>query len=430
MQKLIQSFRPVTPIVTFCLLLGFAATASAQNVQSDYEIQKTYKQQVQAIGEAIADAESAAAIDTLVTRIDSLEKNYADHQTLINKVIYPETFDEQIKALKKQAVGTRQYLATIREQAQQLHKLNNQLSAYSSRLSRLTNSTDSLQTVVQRTERSQSQLAAEVEDYKNQLRQRDELILSFIDSVVVNYQKLGVNSFNQIEKTASERRLNVEGNPLELIRSISRGSTELLQSENTFTPEDYLRMKAVNKEFSRMWGIVGEELSIIYSENPDKTQEEIQQHIQKWEESLDVQLWASLQQSFEEKGIELSEFHSDTAFYSAINSYVNQAAAQSRKKGNEDAYETYNKFTDFWNNTVKQHWIDHMTHAEMMSSTQVAKIDQKVNQWASFFTEEESNLLSYLLGGSLLVLAILGFMLFREKRNGTGKRSDSNPKKD
>lgn len=416
-----------TYAIAFCLLIGCSTVSSAQEVRSDYEIQKSYKQQVQALNKAVEQAHSINEIDSLKARINSLEKNFAEHRSLINKVIHPDTFEEQIQTLHSRSNNRRQFLASIRQKEQELEKMTKQLTTYRSRLNTLTNRADSLKSSVQRSERSQNQLATEVEYYKNQLRERDELILSFIDSVVVNYQKLAETSFSEIEETTAGNRLQVDGTPLELIHSISRESTELLTSTTAFTTEDYLRMKRVNNEFTRMWQIVGEDLSEIYSSSPAQSQQEILRSIHEWKQALDDRLWTSLQQSFEESGITLSEFHSDSAFFSALNSYVNRAAAKSKENNGGETYQKFTTFTDFWNNVVKQKWTDNLTRAEVLSSTQIAQIDQKVNQWSSL-AKPESNLLAYLLGGSLLAIAVLGFMLFQEKRNSVAGKSDSNPK--
>ncbi|MDZ7693743.1 MAG: hypothetical protein U5K69_21925 [Balneolaceae bacterium] len=60
---------------------------------------------------------------------------------------------------------------------------------------------------------------------------------------------------------------------------------------------------------------------------------------------------------------------------------------------------------------------------KLLTSNQVADIDQKVTQWAAI-AKPESNLLAYLLGASVLAIAVLGFMLFRQ-RNGSGDDSQA-----
>lgn len=415
--KILQR-KNISSLLAICTLVFAASmTAEAQQVQSDYQIQQEYKQEVKSIKADLEEVSSDSVAQNIIQRIDSLENAYAEHSTLINKAIYPNTFEEQITELQNRASTTQQNLATIEQQEEKLNELTSKLDSYSQRLTRLNQQTDSLQTAVQNSVESEKELSSQLRDYRQSLERRDELILSFIDSVVVTYQNLGLNSMADLEDVRSENRLDTDRSPLKMIRTIPSESMQLLESNSKLSPEDYLRMKTVQKEFAGMWNKVGSKFSEAYSANPTQTESEIKQSILKWEQALNDRLWTSMYQSFKEANIDLKDFDDSSSLYDAINTYVEQGFTQSKQDSGEKAYENFNKFSDFWNNRVKGQWSPSIIQTDVLTSAQIATIDQKTNQWATI-AKPESNWMAYLLGVSVLAIAVLGFMLFREKSNG------------
>ncbi|MFH5833972.1 hypothetical protein ACG2F4_08780 [Halalkalibaculum sp. DA3122] len=403
-----------TILASWIMVFTVSGVLCAQEIQSDYQIQQEYRAAVQSVKAELDEVSSQAEARETGGRIDSLESFYAEHAALINKAIYPATFEEQITELKNRARIAYNNLARIARQEAKLNQLDEQLDRYGDRLARLNARADSLQAAVQNSVASEKELSGQLRNYRESLERRDALILSFIDSVIVTYQNMEIASIGDLEQIRSENRLKTDRSPLTMIRTIPSESMQLLESNSELGTGDYLRMKKVQEEFAQMWETVGSKFSEAYSVNPRQTESEIQQAALRWEQALNERLWTSLNQSFKEADIELKKFDDPNSLYEALNTYVEQGFTQSKQDSGEKTYQDFSRFSDFWNHRVKGQWTPGIIQAEILTSAQIATIDQKTNQWATV-AKPESNLLAYLLGVSVLAVAVLGFMLFREK---------------
>lgn len=413
------------------LMLFFVPALSAQQVTSDYEIQKNFKQEIKSVDKALQRANTAAEVADINEQLASIDSTYSDHKELINRAIYPEKYQEKVSELRDRASLVEKRLTTIEEQEQKLNDLTDKLASYGTRLTRLDARTDSLRNAVRESVESEKQLSGQLRDYRESLQQRDELILSFIDSVVVTYRNIGINDLSNVESQQVRNELSDGDNPLSLIRSIPERNMQLIDSNTKLAAVDYLRMNAVHDEFKNMWGMVGPKLTEAYSSDPERVQQEMLRGLKNWEEAIHKRMWNSMHTTFKQKSLDITEFSDSTSMFSALNSYVEQGITKSREGSDAQSYEQYQAFSDFWNNHVKKKWLPHLMQGELMTSSQVADIDQKVNQWAAI-AQPESNLLAYLLGISVLMVAVLGIMLFRSKSSNGSEtpNSSGNPTPD
>src|SRR5699024_6885808 len=97
------------------------------------------------------------------------------------------------------------------------------------------------------------------------LEQRDELILSFIDSMIVAYRQMDLQ-MQDLENLEQTSELDTDGNALNLIHEITVENLQLLETNSgQLRLQDYLRMSEVQQEFQQMWEILGDEITEIYS---------------------------------------------------------------------------------------------------------------------------------------------------------------------
>jgi len=403
-------------LIFSALLLGFAIDAAAQQAKSDYEIQKTFKQEYQRLSNGLQEADSSAAIQQLIKDVKQLDDNYSEHRELLNVALYPTTYKEEMDFLKRRALTAEKQLVTIEEQEQKLQKLSGQITSYDSRLEILNKQTDSLQNAMRKSLKSEEQLAGMVRKYRENLEQRDDLILSFVDSVMITYQKLNVESMQDLENAKKKARFNADGNALKMIQDIANENISLLESNTNLSAEEYIRMSSVNQEFQTMWDKIGSKLVGIYADGNKETEENIGKAIQTWDEKLSAQTWAAIDSSFKQAGIPIDDFEDSESFYSSLNNYLEQSIQASESEAGESTLSDYQNFSNFWSERVQVEWTPHIIDAGILSSRQMATIDQQVKQWASN-AEPESQLLVYLLGISVLAIVALGVILAREKRN-------------
>ena len=410
-------------IAVLLLSYGLAGSLMAQDVESDYEIQKNFKQEVKQINQRIESATTVDEARQLVQRVENVKKNFNGHEQLLDKALYPDTYDEVVGDLDSRVTTLHKRLATIDEQRQRLQKLSDRLAGLEGRLESLSNRSDSLRKNLQETTRSEQQLSNTLARYRESLRERDQLILSIIDSVLVAYQGLTSSEVEALESAEGETPMEADGNAIELLQTIAQQNIEFLNNNPQLDAREGVRMYAVQQQFEEMWNRVGDKLVAIYGgSNKDQTRRNVQEVISTWNERISNVLWPNLHEAFAQNNIELSRFTDSRSFFNALNSYLDQGIQTSRENGGQENYTRFQNFSGFWAGTVKANWSDYLLKGEILSSQQMASIDQKVNEWAAI-AKPQSNLFVYLLGLSVLIIIVLGVMLVRKNSGNSASSS-------
>ncbi len=384
-----------------------------EEVHSDFEIQKNFKESYASIRNNLQEADSSAYVDKLVQKVKKLEADYRKHEELLNKVFYPTTFDQKIQELKKNVLSTHHYLATIERQDKELIKLTKTVDSYNSRIETLNNRTDSLLAVIDQSSKNEEELNSLVRRYKQDLKKRDNLILSFVDSVMIAYEELDYSSIKDFEEVGKRSRFNANGNALSMIRNIVNDNLELLENNPKLSTGEYLRINAVQQKVENLWGKLGDDIVNIYGED-QQDKKELNQKIARWDKQINVKTWESVNTAFDSAGVALPKFTSSEGFYTTMMSYIDESLKNSKEKNTEDNYQNYREFSNFWKDPVKQDWSNYFIKGDVMTSRQIATIDSRLEKWEKA-AEPESNLLVYLLGFSVLAIVALGIILAKEK---------------
>lgn len=395
----------------------FSAEALAQKTLSDYEIQKSFKAQYADFQQRLDTISTADSVQKLIESIKEFDQKYSEHSELLNKVFYPESYEDRIEELKQSSVMAMNRLEKMNEQSQRLEKLETQVSSYEQELEQLNRQTDSLKLAMQKSIQSEKQLSDMVRQYRQSLERRDELILAFIDSMIVAYQQMDLQELEDLENM--DRRTRIQSNnALEMIHSITVENLEILrQNANKLALEDYIRMAEVQHQFEQMWTRLGDKIREIYAgENEEIIAGEIEQNISEWNNLLKTQTFATLRDSLARNGIKVSGFESSDELYSSLNSYLASKVKESRDNPSEEGYKDFKQFQHFWNQ-VEMQWGSNFVDAGIISQNQMATLDEQVDTWAEVAQPRSNNLLVYLLGASVLLAVALGVLLIRERKN-------------
>jgi len=398
----------------------FSYAAVAQNMQSDYEIQQSFKTQYADYQDHIEQLSAPDSAKALITSIKGFDEKYSKHAELLNKALHPETYEQRIKKLKESSVRASNRLQTIEKQNTKLQNLETQLSSYEQNLQQLNQQTDSLKQAMQESIQSEKQLSGMVREYRQSLEKRDELILAFIDSMVVAYQQMDVQSMQDLENMDESSRLDTNGDALKLVHNISAENLRILQKNAAkLRLEDYMRMADVQQQFETMWKRLGTKITDVYDgENAEKLATEVEENLTQWDQMLQSQTLASLKDTLAENNISVSSFQTPDELYQSLNSYLDQQIKQSKESSSEAGYANLKQFQEFWNE-VEVQWSNNFVDSELITKPQMATLNSKVDTWAEHAQPRSSNLLVYLLGGTVLLALALGVMLIREKKNNT-----------
>jgi hypothetical protein len=405
----------------FALIIGlFSSVLNAQDTQSDYDIQQTFKDHYAEYQQQIEDVASPDSAEMLIESIKQFDQRYSKHEELLDKALYPNTYDQKMEGLKKSSVRTFSKVKTIAEQQNKVKKLENQLSSYEQDLSQLDQQTDSLKNAIQQSTESEKELSNMLREYRKNLEKRDELILTFIDSMVVTYQDMDLDALEKIEDYDQKSRIK-PNDALKLIHDISEENIQILERNATnLQLDDYMRMAEVNHQFQAMWDRLGDKIHEVYEgNNADMLADNISSNVTKWNNLLRTNTLNSIEQYFAQQEIETDSFKSANEFYAALNSYLDQKIKQSRDNPSEENYAKLQKFNEFWDR-VEVQWSGSLAQAEVLNHEQTSSLNQKVDEWTQIAQPQSNNILVYLLGGSVLLAVALGVMLIREKKqNGS-----------
>jgi len=396
----------------------FSFGAVAQSTQSDYEIQKSFKKQYAEYQDRVDEVSSPDSAQMLIASIRDFDQEYSKHSELLNNALYPDTYRQRIEELKESSVVAMNRLKTIKQQTQKLDKLETQLSSYKNDLQQLNHHTDSLKRAMEESIQSEKKLSGMVREYRQSLEKRDELILTFIDSMVIAYEQMDLQSLKDLENVDRKSRLESNGDALKMIHDISAENLDILQKNaDKLRLQDYMRMADVQQQFETMWTRLGSKIEEVYDgKNAETMANEVDQNISKWNQMLKQQTLAALKDTLVQSDIAVSGFSTADEFYSSLNSYLDNHIQKSKKNTSEAGYSNFKSFQKFWNE-VEVQWSSNFVDAGLLTKPQMATLNEKVDTWAENAQPRSNNLLVYLLGATALLAVALGVMLIREKKN-------------
>lgn len=405
------------------VFLLFCTTQSLAQLdeKSDYEIQQSFNAQYEELQEKIDTVSIADSARAITDEIEAFDETYRSHEELLDKALYPNTYEQQIVELKEASESVANSLEKMEQQDEQLTTLELRLIAYQEHVYQLTQQADSLKKAMEESIQSERQLSGMVQNYRESLEERDELILGFIDSTIVAYEQMDLEALAELEELNEKRRLDDDGDVLTLLRDISAENVNILEENtNQLYLEDYMRMYEVQQRFEGMWNQLGDKITEVYGgDNAESLSQEVNSNLQEWEQLLQENTLASMQDSLREKGINIEEFNNKSGFYTSLNSYLDSSIQRSKEGATQTDYEHYRSFQDFWN-PIERKWSSNFVNADFMTDEQMMTISEKTDTW-SRHAEPESNMMLYLFIGTGILALILGGLLIREKQSKNGR---------
>lgn len=295
--------------------------------------------------------------------------------------------------------------------------METKLASYEENLNQLDQQTDSLKTAIQKSTESEKELSGMVREYRERLEKRDELILTFIDSMVVTYQDMDLEALEELEDYDGKQRIK-SNDALKLVHDITEENLQILQRNSAdLQLKDYMRMAEVNYQFEQMWQKLGDKIREVYDgNNAEMLANNTGRNIEQWNTQLNNHTLKALNEHFAQNGIEVNSFESSDQFRASLNNYLDRKIKQSKEDRSEANYEDLQQFKEFWN-PVQIEWTKSLTYADILSKDEMATLNQKVDTWTQEAQPRSNNILVYLLGGSVLLAVALGVMLIREKKN-------------
>lgn len=397
-------------ITTTILLLAFLQTALVAQ-QSDYQIQQNFVTELNELTERIDTTQSPEALAELELELVELQDRFSEHEELINSALYPETYQNRIRATEEQLSVALDNASVIDQLNSRITSLVGEIDAYRSQITDLNENTQALREQLQRAESNEERQAALLTQYRQSLEERNSFVSDFLQNLMSRYQNVDLGTQQEIAD-AAER---LDDNPVEILRSIILDYINIVDESESLETPDYVAMRAQHEYFSDVWNSIGSNLVNTFApENSSETKTEIDELMAAWLLSVDNQLWESLNDTFSQNGIELEVFTTPDEFYGAIYNYVDNGHVTSLERNSEEDFAVYQNFSTFWNETVKAEWGDMLIEGEILSQSQISEIDIKLNDWEEA-SKPTSNLMFILLIVSVAVIIGLIVLLITKK---------------
>lgn len=397
-------------------LITVISTFSVSAQQSDYEIKKDFETRYEALGSEIDNANSVHRIDSILLAIDDLALDYIEHEDLLNFGLYPESYASAISKLKSNARTAEYKLLIIENQTERLTMLSDEISRYKYEIANLARRSDSLRLAISSSQKSEQKLSQLVRSYRKSVEQRDEFIFDIVDSLFITYKELNPNAVKELARQNEGGTLSPTDNPLSMISSIVDQNIETLKiKDRSLSTEDYLRMYALQKRVDTVWKQIGDELIIIYGgNNKSKWKENINSDIKEWKASASYAMWNSLDNYLDYQDINLDAFDNNQSFFAALDSFVTKATVSS--DGNimkQDSYNEFKAFKELWSGKIMDDWNKYLVDADVLTSSQIASIDNKVDEWGD---KSKPIPMGYFMIIGFGLIALIGFIVAQVKR--------------
>ena len=356
-------------------------------------------------------AQKVSEIDSLISVVEDFKIEYSENSEMLDYALYPESYDSKIANLKSEAKSAEHKLLIIENQAERLATLTDEVSRFKTELSALSKNSDTLRSAIASSHESERKLSSLVTRYRKSVEERDEFIFNMVDSLFVTYNQLAPGTIEKLSKTEGSGTIKTGDNPLVIINSILTENLETLKAgSETFTIEDHLRIYALQNKVNEVWQNIGDNLVEIYG-GDDKTRwkNQIETDLKDWKASASLSMWNSLDNYLEGKNVDLGAFDNNSSFFTALDSFVSNAA----KKSDEEiitssTYEDFKTFREFWSTKVMDEWNNYLVEADVLTASQIAALDGKIDNWGSS-SEPFSTTLLVIFG--VAIVTIIGLII-------------------
>ncbi|HVO76088.1 MAG TPA: hypothetical protein VMT35_18835, partial [Ignavibacteriaceae bacterium] len=159
-------------------------SASLIHAQSDYQIVQDFKSKYQGLRQAIEDADSLEQLTEIQEQIEDFRNNSFANKTLLDKSLYPEDFNSSIENLRNALTLRKGDFTQITVLKTQVGELKVQVDDLNAKNTELINQVQLLEDQSKKDKEKISQLERSVALLKASLRQRDDLVMTMLDSLM------------------------------------------------------------------------------------------------------------------------------------------------------------------------------------------------------------------------------------------------------
>jgi endonuclease III len=316
---------------------------------------------------------------------EEIEKKYTDKKDLLDRSLYPDDFNKTFEKLRGKLMIRRNDLGVIETQYARITSLEAQVLGLSNKVDSLNQENEKLLGDIKRLSSKSriDSLQAVITKLRQNLKERDQVIFSLVDSLFLQYDK-NISDMSDIEKQSIYGKLE-RRNVFTGIKKSIEDNLRFLQSTH-LTPNDYVEISRQNNQFTSQWKGVGPKLANIYLAGKKKTGEvaQIDSMLTIWSKEVDRSNWASLNTLLNQNGIVLKAFSNGDEFTSHFTEYIDSLVKNTNQEPEDIRAKRFNTFNDaLWKNNLKTTWLPVLVESGKLTADQNNKIGKSVDSWES-----------------------------------------------
>jgi hypothetical protein len=394
-------------------LTMFVCSFTFAQERTTSEVKRDFQKQLVSLMKSLSKAESAEEVEKITAKVDAFENEYKPYKDFLNNAVFPDGYDGNIEKVKEQATSAKNLV----EGKKRIAELEAQITSLTGQVDSLTNQNSSLlaQLITMKKEREseRAELKKVIAQLQDNIRKRDDAILSLVDNLFSEYEK-NSQLMKDVDKhkMASLEKNNVLGN---IKRSIQDNMNFL--TSTALSGSDIVRLYEEQGKFAAAWKTTGPRLANAYISAPkDRAREvaAIDTMLSQWKQIVDDAFWKQLNAVFASANLAVAPFTSGESFYNNILRFIDDETNNVSNIKSEDRFKTYTTFADVWGKDVKPAWTPAMKQHQIITDAQIAEIDTKTQLW--YAKVKPTNALTYILACALVLAVLVGIYLGMRKK--------------
>jgi len=400
-------------LLLFVSLL-FLSTSAVKAQGSDLEITKNFKASVTTLESDIDAAKSITEIPDFENRSKELKDKYAGKKALLDKALYPETFESTFQRVNKKIEVLKGKLSEIKDLQVEVVQLSGKLEELKEYVDQLSQDYyTTLREVVSLREsnkndrRTIDSLSGLLKKLRQNSKQRNTLIDELANSLFFDKEK-SVESLNEQEKKDLYIKFK-SSNMLDNIKRLVSDNIQYMES-GAFSTKQLEELKDEQKEFKARWKALGPKIAQVYATPKEKDAEVafVDGMLKNWDNSINENIWQNIDVLFRVKDITLKNFTDGASFREAVVDYIDKQIKNADNKSSEEQFAAYSLFADsVYYKTVADTWVPLLSRYNMITEEQLNDIDKNIDKWNESMGEPMPNWIYLLVIGVLLLVVIV-----------------------
>lgn len=412
--------------ISLLMCVAFIVPSVSAQEKSDLEVIQSFKQKLNDINKSMEKASTVQECVDISSRIDDLEKEYADNVKLLDQALYPDGYKGRITNVRTQLRMSQEKLGVIETQFARITDLEAQVKSLTGKVDSLTGENANLLAQVNRMGEEAKGAAAGavstkalidslknvINKLRNNIKERDQMIFALVDSLFMQYDK-SVASMKDVEKQSLAGRLERRNVFTNMKKSIQDNMAFLQTTQ--LSSKDLVEMINEQKRFSSQWKAFGGKLQGLYEPGKKGANEvkEVQSLLDEWGQRVDATFWHGLNLAFQEHGLAVKSFNSGIEFKTNLLDFIDTQIKDAGAGKKDESFKTYESFYDsLWVLQLKPSWIPLLVDSGKISDADRQEIESGVANWGSAVSP--SRVWIYVL--LIVVLLVVGYFLFMRKK--------------